>query len=227
MAHASIDWHEWHRRYADQDSPLRRRLAEVQAQLSRALPAQLDAEHDSPLQIVSLCAGQGLDVIDVLAGYPYASHVNARLVELDERNAAVARQRANESGLSQVEVVVADAARLAAYEGATPANIILVCGVFGNISDQDVFHTIDLLPQLCRPMAIVIWTRHRMAPDLTPAMRAYFLDHRFAEVDFVADAELFPQGVGVNRYKGEPQPLQPDARLFTFLAERRCDQTDI
>ena len=75
MAHASIDWHEWHRRYADQDSPLRRRLAEVQAQLSRALPAQLDAEHDSPLQIVSLCAGQGLDVIDVLAGYPYASHL--------------------------------------------------------------------------------------------------------------------------------------------------------
>ncbi len=112
MAHARIDWHAWHSRYANQDSPLSHRLAVVQAQLSTALSAQLDAELDSPLQLVSLCAGQGLDVIDVLAGYPYASHVNARLVERDERNAAVARQRANEAGPSQV--VVADAARLAA-----------------------------------------------------------------------------------------------------------------
>ncbi len=59
------------------------------------------------------------------------------------------------------------------------------------------------------------------------AIRAYFLDHRFAEVDFVADVELFPQSVGVNRYEGEPQLLQPDARLYTFLAERRFDQTDV
>jgi hypothetical protein len=108
------------------------------------------------LRIVSLCAGQGLDVIDVLAGYPHARRVTARLVELDERNVAAARQRANAAGLSQFEVVVADATRLAAYEGAAPADIVLVCGVFGNISDQDVLHTIDLLPQLCRPAATVI-----------------------------------------------------------------------
>lgn len=222
MSHLSFDWHDWHSRYADQDSPLRRRLAVVQAQLTMTLPSELDR----PLQIVSLCAGQGLDVIDVLAGYPHASHVHARLVELDERNVAVARQRANEAGLSYVEVVVADAARLAAYEGAVPADIVLVCGVFGNIADRDIFHTIDLLPQLCRPGATVIWTRNRVEPDLTPAIRAYFLDHQFAERDFVADADLFPESVGVNRYEGEPQSLQPDARLFTFRAERRCDQTD-
>jgi hypothetical protein len=138
----------------------------------------------------------------VLSGYPHAPRVNARLVELDERNVAVARQRADEASPSQVEVVVADAARLAAYEGAAPADIVLACGVFGNIRDRDVFHTIDLLPQLCRPAATVIWTRNRVAPDLTPAIRAYFLDHRFAEVDSVADAQLFRQSVGVNRYVG-------------------------
>lgn len=110
---------------------------------------------------------------------------------------------------------------MVAYEGVAPADIVLVCGVFGNIPDQDVFHTIDLPPQRCRPSATVIWTRNRLAPDLTPAIWAYFLEHRFAEVDFVADAELFPESVGVNRYEGEPQPLQPNARFFTFLAERR------
>lgn len=82
---------------------------------------------------------------------------------------------------------------MVAYEGVAPADIVLVCGVFGNIPDQDVFHTIDLPPQRCRPSATVIWTRNRLAPDLTPAIWAYFLEHRFAEVDFVADAELFPR----------------------------------
>jgi hypothetical protein len=40
-------------------------------------------------------------------------------------------------------------------------------------------------------------------------------------VDFVADEALFPESVGINRYEGEAQPLRPEARLFTFLPERR------
>jgi hypothetical protein len=207
------DWHEWHSHYFEQDSALRRRLAVVQTQLRQALPAELDG----PFQIISLCAGQGLDVIETLATYPHAQHVKARLVELDERNVAVARQRAVEAGLDQIEIVQGDAAQLVAYEGAVPADIVLACGVFGNISDRDIFHTIDMLPQLCQRAATVLWTRHRRAPDITPAIRAYFVAHHFPEVDFVApEDDLF--SVGVNRYEGEPQPLQPDAKLFTFVA---------
>jgi hypothetical protein len=209
------DWQEWHRLYLEQDSALRRRLATVQAQLRKALPAELDG----PLQIVSLCAGQGLDVIETLATYPHAQHVKARLVELDERNVVAACHLAADAGLSQVEIVQGDAARLAVYEGAVPADIVLACGVFGNISDQDIFHTIDMLPQLCRHAATVLWTRHRRPPDMTPAIRAYFVAHHFPEVDFVAPQDtLF--SVGVNRYEGEPEPLQPDAKLFAFLTKR-------
>jgi Putative methyltransferase len=209
------DWHEWHRLYLEQDSALRRRLATVQAQLRKALPAELDG----PLQIVSLCAGQGLDVIETLATYPHAQHVKARLVELNERNVVAACHLAADAGLSQVEIVQGDAARLAVYEGAVPADIVLACGVFGNISDQDIFHTIDMLPQLCRHAATVLWTRHRRPPDMTPAIRAYFVAHHFPEVDFVAPQDtLF--SVGVNRYEGEPEPLQPDAKLFAFLTKR-------
>ncbi|HEY7094892.1 MAG TPA: hypothetical protein VH393_17045, partial [Ktedonobacterales bacterium] len=62
-------------------------------------------------------------------------------------------------------------------------------------------------------------TRHRRVPDMTPAIRAYFVAHHFPEVDFVApENDLF--SVGVNRYEGEPQPLQLDAKLFTFLRKR-------
>ena len=209
------DWHEWHRQYEEQDSALRRRLAVVQAQLRKALPAELD----DPFQIISLCAGQGLDVIETLAAYPHAHHIKARLVELDERNVAAARQQAAEVGLSQVEIVQGDAARLAAYEGAVPADIVLACGVFGNISDQDIFHTIGALPQLCRHAATVLWTRHRRAPDLTPAIRAYFAGRHFSAIDFVAPEDaLF--SVGANRYEGEPAPLRTEAKLFTFLTKR-------
>ncbi len=215
MTDGISDWHEWHRQYLEQDSALRRRLATVQAELRRVLPAELN----DPLEIVSLCAGQGLDVIETLAAYPHVHQVKARLVELDERNVSVARQRAAEDGLSQIEVVQGDAARLAAYEGAIPADIVLVCGVFGNISDQDIFHTIDVLPQLCRHAAAVLWTRHRRTPDITPFIREYFAKSHFPEVDFVAPEDaLF--SVGVNRYEGEPQPLQSDAKLFTFLTRR-------
>ncbi len=212
MTRETTDWLEWHRHYHEPDSPLRRRLAVVQTHLRNALPEELDG----PFQIVSLCAGQGLDVLDVLAAYPHAQRVRARLVELDERNVAAARKLANATGLSQVEILQGDAGRLAAYEEAVPADIVLVCGVFGNISERDIFHTIDRLPQLCRHAATVLWTRHRQAPDLTPAIRAYLEAHHFPEVDFVAPEDVF-FSVGVNRYAGEPQPLQLEERLFTFL----------
>lgn len=212
MTRETTDWLEWHRSYQEPDSALRRRLAAVQAHLRNALPEELDG----PFQIVSLCAGQGLDVLEVLAAYPHAQRVRARLVELDERNAAAARKLANAARLSQVEIVQGDAGRLAVYAGAVPADIVLVCGVFGTISERAIVHTIDRLPQLCRHGATVLWTRHRRAPDFTPAIRASFEAHHFPEVDFVAPEDVC-FSVGVNRYAGEPQPLQPEEQIFTFL----------
>ena len=165
-------------------------------------------------------AGQGNDLLGVLADYPHADQVRARLVELDESNVQAAQQRVRELRLSNVEVRLSDAALLRAYDGAVPADIVLACGVFGNISDADVFHTINLLPQLCRPGATIIWTRSRRVPDLTPAIRQYFAAHRFAETDFVApDDVLF--SVGVHQFMGEPEPLQPERRMFTFMVSER------
>lgn len=212
MKVGSSDWLRWHTPYDDPASPLSRRLAIVQQQLRRALPAVVEA----PLQIVSICAGQGHDLLGVLADYPSADMIHARLVELDEQNVRTARQKVAALGLKDIEVVLGDAALLSAYEGAAPANIVLACGVFGNTSDADIFHTIDLLPQLCAAEATVIWTRSRRKPDITPTIRAYFADHEFTEADFVApDDVLF--SVGVNQFTGAPQPLQPDERMFTFV----------
>jgi len=161
---------------------------------------------------VSLCAGQGHDVIGALDGHPRAADVHARLVELDPQNGDAARRKATPN----VEIVTADASDTRAYAGAVPAQVVLANGVFGNISDADIEHTISVLPSLCAPNASVVWTRHRRAPDVKPAIRGWFADAGFDEVAFEGPAG-FIFGVGVNRLARDPDPFVPDVQLFDFV----------
>lgn len=161
-----------------------------------------------------MCAGQGHDLIGVLAEHPRRADVTARLVELDEHNALLARQAAKEAGLGEVEVVVADASMTDAYEGAVPADLVLLCGVFGNISAEDIANSVSHLPRLCSPQATVIWTRHRHPPDLTPCIRETFERAGFGELAF---EDSPPFGVGANRLLAPPLPLTSGVRLFEFV----------
>src|ERR1700741_2039378 len=111
------DWVEWHRDYDDPGSLLSRRGKLVQGHLR----AELDRAPAGDIRLISLCAGQGRDVIGVLAGHPRRDDVRARLVELDERNVAVARESALAAGLNGVEVVQADAGNTDVCVGAVPA----------------------------------------------------------------------------------------------------------
>ncbi|MEV6286590.1 SAM-dependent methyltransferase [Kribbella sp. NPDC051770] len=207
-----MDWLEWHSSYEDEASPLSRRLASVQ----RAIRDRLDADPDGTFTVVSACAGQGRDLIEVLATHPARGRVTARLVELDHRNAGLARAAATVNGLTGVEVVEADAGRTAAYAGAVPADLLLFCGVFGNISDADVENTIMALPQFCAPGATVIWTRTREEPNLCPAIREWFTTAGFEELSYDAPDDV-RWSVGVNRFTGAPRPLDADRKLFDFV----------
>jgi hypothetical protein len=206
----SVDWTAWHAGYDSPDSELGRRLAVVQAQLRDVL----DRAAPGPIRLISVCAGQGHDVIGVLAEHPRRAEVSARLVELDAQNVELAQHAAAAAGLDAVDAVAADASLTDAYVGAAPADVILLCGVLGNISEPDIVNTIEQLGQLCAAGASVIWTRHRRPPDLVPSIRATFERCGFDELAF---AEAPPFGVGVNRLLVAPQPLQPGARLFDFI----------
>ena len=163
-----------------------------------------------------MCAGQGRDLTGVLSDHSRRTDVQARLVELDERNVKAARRGVAELGLTGIDVVRADAGRSNAYIGAVPAEVVLACGVFGNLTDNDVMRTVEALPKLCAPQATVIWTRHRQPPDLTPAIRAWFEQAGFAEQSFDAPLDTF-YGVGVHRFAGDSVPLQPDQHIFNFV----------
>jgi hypothetical protein len=209
---AQRDWVEWHREYDDPSSLLSRRLELVQGHLR----AELDHATAGDIRLISLCAGQGRDVIGVLAGHPRRDEVRARLVELDERNAAAARQAAQAAGLEGVEVLQADAGITDACAGAVPAQIVMVCGVFGNITVSDIQATVAALPGLCAPGALVLWTRHRRPPDLTTAIRTWFGEAGFREEAFDISQDGF-MSVGAHRLTGEPAELVLGRRLFTFV----------
>ena len=206
------DWKQWHDAYADPNSSLSRRLATVQ----RLIAGALDAAPPGALRLVSMCAGEGRDVLGVLPDHPRRDDVRVRLVELDPDLAERARAAAASAGLPQVEVVTGDAGSVDAYAGMVPADVVLVCGVFGNITDADIANTVAILPQLCNPSATVIWTRHRQVPDVTPAIRRWFAESGFDEVAFESEgAGGF--GVGAARYASEPRAFTPGAHLFRFV----------
>jgi hypothetical protein len=208
------DWLAWHAGYDDPSSSLSVRLRLVREHLSRAL----QAAPPGPVRLLSLCAGQGHDVLGVLLRHPRAPDASAVLVECDPRNAALARRRAERAGLAQVEVREADAARVTGYADALPADVLLLCGIFGNVSDADVRRTARAAPALCAAGATVIWTRHRRAPDLTPRVRAWFAESGFDEVAFDSPDTEARTGVGVGRLGVAPPAALPDGPLFAFRA---------
>jgi hypothetical protein len=205
----TTDWNAWHAAYDDPESGLSQRLRIIQGLIGE----WLDRTAPREVRVVSACAGDGRDLLQVLRNRGDSSRVTATLLEYDEANVARARSAAAE--FPAIEVRHVDAGQLASYEGAVPADLLLMAGIFGNVSDEDVRATIEALPGMCNPGALVIWTRHREAPDLTPAIRSWFAAAGFAEESFHAPDDLII-GAGSQRYTGPPQPLPTTHTLITF-----------
>jgi hypothetical protein len=214
LAVSEQDWVEWHEPYDQPGSSMQRRLELVQQRIREVL----DGAPPGPIRAISVCAGQSRDLLEVLEHHPRKEDVRARLVELDEGNVEYARNAARSLGLRNVECACGDASLAAAYKGAVPADLVLICGVFGNISDNDIGHTIENASRFCTPGATVIWTRHRREPDATPMIRACFQRAGFEEIAFDAeDGFLF--GVGTARLVENPQPFDRSITLFDFIGD--------
>lgn len=210
------DWYAWHAAYDDPGSGLTQRLGWVQERVR----ATLDAAPPGPLRAISLCAGQGRDLIGALAGHPRGADVTARLVEIDPRNTVVARRLADEAGLANLEIVTGDAALTSQYADLVPADLVIACGLFGNMTDEDIEATIGYCAQLCATGGTVIWTRGRRwakgGPDLVPQICDWFEERGF-ERAWISDRR-FAHCVGAHVFTGIPAPLEGDAIMFTFVS---------
>jgi hypothetical protein len=146
-----------------------------------------------------------------------ADRVRAVLLELHPGIADRARAAAAAAELVGVEVRTVDAGTTDAYAGAVPADIVLLVGIFGNISDHDLWRTIEFAPQLCAPGAVLFWSRGRDEGDLNAEVRARFAAAGFLELAYETLERDGMPALGVVRYDGPPVDLVPGRRLFTFI----------
>jgi hypothetical protein len=206
-------WEQWHEAYRDPSSRLSRRLAVVQGYLRAAL----DRQRPGPIRLLSLCAGEGRDVIGVLRDHPRRDDVQGVLVEADPELARRAGEAIADADLhGQLSVILGDAGTTDTFAVAVPNDIVLLCGIFGNLTDDDVDYTVRNASRLCDEDAIVIWTRHTDEPDLTVSIRQWFAESGFLEVGFEAPTE-WRFGVGCHRLIAEPDAFAAGLRLFRFV----------
>jgi hypothetical protein len=204
-------WVTWHDAYDDPQSDLSERLITVQHRLSEAI----DQAAPGAIRLISACAGQGHDVIGVLKSHPRKSEVHALLVESDHDNVHVASARIAAAAIPNVAVRQADAGTISIYRDAIPADVLLLCGIFGNVTDEDVRATVNNASRLCAPHATVLWTRHRREPDRTHQIRSWFAEAGYEELAFDSPGpDRF--AVGTHRLAAPPLEYRPDLRLFTF-----------
>lgn len=207
----TTDWHDWQSRYADEGSALSQRLRLVQHHIGD----WLDERTESPLRVLSVCAGQGYDLIGVLARRQDAGRVRAELIENDLRNVAAAREGAAAAGLGGITVTCADAGDFAAYR--TPSRPIWSCSLAcwaTSVTRTYGPHDHRAAAAVCAGCT-VIWTRTRRAADLTPTVRRWFASAGFAERAFHAPpGVLF--SVGVHQLHARPDSPPRSGRIFTF-----------
>ena len=208
-----MDWIRWHERYDDPTSALSRRLEVVRQRVAEAL----DLVPAARPSVLSLCAGDARDLLPVLVGRPASARGPAVVVEQDPLLAEAGSVTAGDAGLDEVSIRRGDAADPTVWSDAVPVDVLLLCGVFGNITAEEVDALVALAPSLLHPGGCVIWTRGRTDPDLRPRVRRAFLAAGFDEVAY--DGEPSEYGVGLACLAvapPDPRPALPD-RLFTFL----------
>jgi amino acid adenylation domain-containing protein len=210
-----MNWNEWHKHY-DGLQPLQERLRIVREQIVGAL----DEFRPGPIQIVSICAGDGRDLIGALHNHPRRKDVAALLLDNNAESIARGKAAAEEIGLGNLlRFVEADATLAKNYLDAVPADLVLLSGFLGHLRHADVSGLIGTLPMFCKNGGQTIWTRHLILHDgheQVPLIREFFQKTNFEEIHF-EKTDLNGFAVGRTRFAGQPKPLDTSRVLFEFV----------
>ncbi|MDM9384010.1 class I SAM-dependent methyltransferase family protein [Chlorogloeopsis sp. ULAP01] len=207
------DWYEWHDLY-NTEPKLQQRLEIVREYIAYSL-------NESPagaIRIVSVCAGDGRDLLGTLENHPRTKDVYARLVELNSNLVERGRVTIEYLGLAnQIEFINGDATIAANYIGAVPADIVIVCGVFGNLADEaELRRLLENLSFLSKQGTFIIWTRgHSNGIPYSESVRKVLHESGFEEVNFKLTS-TGDMGVGIHRYRNENSPAPKEQQLFVF-----------
>ena len=193
--------------------PYLQRLRAVQAHLAECL----DCAPHGAVRILSLCAGDGRDVIGVLQSSPRRNDVDAWLVELDRQSVADGMRHLRASGLEKVvNFINADATEYATYKNLVPCDITLVCGIWGHVPGNERARLVRALASFCNPGGSVIWTRGiSKGKSRLNDIQSQFGGSSWENVrlSFTPDEEW---AVGTHRYRGPSLEKPASGRIFNF-----------
>jgi hypothetical protein len=193
--------------------PYQHRLRAVQAHLAE----RLDRAPKGPVHLVSLCAGDGRDVIGVLQSHSRRKDVKAWLVELDSQSVAQGVRQTRLAGLEAViHYIHGDATLFATYRDLVPCEIVLVCGVWGHVPPADRAQLARALASFCKPGGAVIWTRGiSKGMARFDEIQAHFdrASWEKVRVSVTPDEDWI---VGTHQYRGPALHPPATGRLFNF-----------
>ena len=205
-------WNGWPEKAYQQDR-YRQRLAAVQNHLTECL----DLAPGGPVRIISVCAGDGRDAISVLSSHQRRHDVSAWLIEQDRQSVLDGMGRAARVGLANtVTFLNDDATDYATYQRIVPADIVLLCGVWGHVPASERVLLVRALTTLCKARGMVIWTRGiSKGLERLHEIQAMFATSSWEQsrVSFTSDKKW---AVVIHRYLGLPNELPSSGRLFHF-----------
>lgn len=208
------DWADWHRMYKSNEH-LKARLELVRHTLRQVL----DSRPPGRIRLISICAGDGRDILEDVSKHPRRDDIQAWLIDSDAPSVVRGQAAAAKLGLDRsVHFRHADAASGQSYIDIVPADILVVSGFIGRFTFQELEKFVARLPALCASGAAVIWSRHifgNRGTDIS-RLRELFHAHQFQEQAF-AVASTNGYGVGWQCFIGTPLALERNLVLFDAL----------
>jgi hypothetical protein len=99
-------------------------------------------------------------MIGTLVNHPRGDHTSVYLIESNPALVAHGEGAVAQCDLlTRVQFLHADATLSTTYQAIAPADVLIVCGVFGNVRASDTAPMIENLRCLCRRQGRVVWTR--------------------------------------------------------------------
>jgi hypothetical protein len=189
------------------------RLLAVQEHLAECI----DLAPRGRVRVISMCAGDGRDVIGVLGSHPRQKDVSAWLVESNRQTVADGARQTLSAGLENtVKFLNEDGTVYATYKKIVPADVVLLCGVWGHVPTNERAQLVRAMACLCKPGSAVIWTRG-VSKDMT----------RLHEIESLFDSSSWEQvrlsitsdkkwAVATHRFRGPPLELPESGQIFHF-----------
>ncbi len=205
-------WSGWPEK-AYQREGYQQRLQAVEEHLGECL----DEAPAGPVRILSMCAGDGRDVIGAVRSHRRRKDIAAWLVELNSQSVELGKGYSVNAGLDRtLKFINADATIYSTYRSIGPADIVLVCGVWGHVPAHEKTLLVRAISTLCKPGGAVIWTRGTSKGiGRVREIEALFAGSWWEKerVTYTADAAW---AIATYRYRGPAHELPAVGQIFHF-----------